>query len=110
MIGPAIDRSDATGRLIVNINGAVVAAMMIGMLWFLLVELFSVPVPSANHDVLLVVIGVLLREVGNIVSFYFTGDATTRRQADTIASLAKGAVSAAPANASVTIEAPQPPQ
>lgn len=83
------DKNDARSRLIVNLTGSIIGLAMVGLFWFLLVELFRIPVPTVNHDVLLVVIGALLREVGNISTYFFTGDVTARKQADTIATQAR---------------------
>lgn len=70
------------------ITAGMVAVCLMILLGVTLLALFRVEVPSGNHDVLLVVIGVLTACVQNVVGYFFGSSSNSRQQQNTIATLA----------------------
>lgn len=73
------------------ITAGLVALGLMVLLGVTLQALFRIEVPSANHDVLLVVIGVLTACVKDVVGYYFGSSSNSRQQQTTIANLADAA-------------------
>lgn len=73
------------------ITAGMVALALMVLLGVTLQALFRIEVPSANHDVLLVVIGVLTACVKDVVGYYFGSSSNSRQQQSTIAALASTA-------------------
>lgn len=96
-------------REVLNVAGSLIGVAMVSLLGFALWALFYLEVPSPNKDVLLVVIGILSTKVGTVVDFFYGSSSTTKKQAETIDTLAKTAQTAgvalgAPAGAMVIPE------
>lgn len=67
-----------------NIAGSFIAAGLIALLGFATWALIYKEVPVSNRDALMVVIGILSMNVGQVVSFFFGSSATNKKQAETI--------------------------
>lgn len=78
-----------------NIAGALVAVGLIGILGFVTWALVFREVPAPNNDALTLLIGILSANVGVVVGFFFGSSVTTKRQTETIDTLAKTAQTAA---------------
>lgn len=96
-------------REVLNIAGGFVAAGLITMLAFATWALIYREVPGPNRDALMVVIGILSMNVGQIVAFFFGSSQTNKKQAETIETLAKtaqtaGAALSPHADANVTLD------
>lgn len=111
-------------RNALNKQGGWIAFMLCGMLGFCLWALVFREVPEANQNALLVVIGILSGALGVVVNFYFGSTSTSKKQQETIGTLAdtaKSAQAALPAvnganvipvapGDSVVVKADDPPQ
>lgn len=62
------------------ITAGLVAFALMVLTGLTLVALFRLSVPSGNHDVLLVVIGVLTACVKDVVGYYFGSSSNSRQQ------------------------------
>lgn len=71
-------------REALNIAGGFIAGGLIALLGFATWALIYREVPVSNRDALMVVIGILSMNTGQVVSFFFGSSATTKRQAETI--------------------------
>lgn len=67
-----------------NIAGSFIAGGLIALLGFATWALIYREVPVSNRDALMVVIGILSMNVGQVVSFFFGSSATNKKQAETI--------------------------
>lgn len=81
----------ADARTQLNMTAAAVAIGLILLLGGSLFALFSTPIPSPNHDVLLVVIGVLTGAVSTMVNFFFGSSSSQKTKDATIDTLARAA-------------------
>lgn len=66
----------------------IVAIALIALLGGALYALFRIQVPDANHDVLLVVIGMLTGSVATIVNYFYGSSKSDARKDTALASLA----------------------
>lgn len=71
-------------REALNIAGGFVAGGLIALLGFATWALIYREVPVSNRDALMVVIGILSMNTGQVVSFFFGSSSTTKKQAETI--------------------------
>lgn len=71
-------------REALNIAGSLIAGGLIALLGFATWALIYREVPAPNRDALMVVIGILSMNVGQVVSFFFGSSATNKKQAETI--------------------------
>jgi hypothetical protein len=78
----------------VNWTVGLVALGLILILGFMTWALVMRTVPAENQNALLLLIGNLTGLVGVVVAFYFGSSSTTKKQADTIDTLAKTAQTA----------------
>jgi len=98
-------------REVLNWAGGFIGVALVLLLGFALYALIYVPVPADNQNALTLLIGILSANVGMVVGFYYGSSATTKKQAETIDTLAKtaqtaGAVlSGEPTTATVTLAA-----
>lgn len=74
-----------------NAIAGMIAMTLMVLLGGVLYALFKVDAPENNHDVLLVVVGVLTGSVSTIVNFFFGSSSTTKQKDATIETLAKTA-------------------
>ena len=74
-----------------NMAGAFVAAGLIGILGFVTWALVFAEVPDANQNALTLLIGILSANVGVVVGFFFGSSVTSKKQTETIDTLAKTA-------------------
>lgn len=72
------------GREALNLAGGFVAGGLIALLGFATWALIYREVPLSNRDALMVVIGILSMNVGQVVSFFFGSSVTNKKQAETI--------------------------
>ena len=84
-------------REALNLAGAFVAAGLICILAFVTWELVYVAVPEANNNALTLLIGILSANVGMVVGFFFGSNVSSKKQTETIDTMAKAAASTAPA-------------
>lgn len=94
-------------REALNMAGAFVAAGLIAILGFVTWALVFRAVPEANANALTLLIGILSANVGVVVGFFFGSSVTSKKQTETIDTLAKTAqvagVALAPPDAAVTL-------
>lgn len=83
-----------TSRLVLNFSGAFIGAALILLLGFALYALVFVRVPAENQNALTLLIGILSANVGMVVGFYFGSSEASKRQVETIDTLAKTAQTA----------------
>jgi hypothetical protein len=81
-------------REALNIAGGFVAAGLISILGFVTWALVYVAVPEANNNALTLLIGILSANVGMVVGFFFGSNVSSKRQTETIDTLAKTAQTA----------------
>ena len=81
-------------REALNLAGAFVAAGLIGILGFVTWALVFAEVPDANQNALTLLIGILSANVGVVVGFFFGSSVTSKKQTETIDTLAKTAQTA----------------
>ena len=81
--------SPHANRIILNLAGGTVAGGLILMLGFCTWALIYREVPVSNRDALMVVIGILSMNVGQVVSFFYGSSSTSKQQAETIDTMAK---------------------
>lgn len=74
-----------------NLAGGAVAIGLLLILAFVAWALVFVSVPNDNQNALSLLLGILSAGVGTIVGFYFGSSAQTKKQADTINTLAQTA-------------------
>lgn len=101
--------TNLAAREVLNIAGGLVATGLILMLAFATWALIYREVPGPNRDALMVVIGILSMNVGQIVAFFFGSSQTNKKQAETIETLARtaqvaGEALSPSADATVTLE------
>lgn len=77
-----------------NIAGGFVAAGLIVILGFTTWALVYQNVPEANQNALTLLIGILSANVGVVVGFFFGSSVTSKKQTETIDTLAKTAQTA----------------
>jgi len=77
-----------------NLAGAFVAAGLICILGFVTWALVFREVPKPNENALTLLIGILSANVGVVVGFFFGSSVTSKRQTETIDTLAKTAQTA----------------
>jgi hypothetical protein len=80
-----------TDRHVLNVAGALVAFGLILILAFVTWALVYVQIPQGNENVLTVLIGILSANVGLVVGFFFGSSQTSKRQSETIDTLAQTA-------------------
>jgi hypothetical protein len=97
-------------REALNLAGGFVAGGLILLLGFATWALVFREVPVSNRDAMMVVIGILSMNVGQVVSFFFGSSSTNKKQADTIdkqaTSLAAAQAALAPAPENLVPVAP----
>jgi Tfp pilus assembly protein PilN len=71
-----------------NIAGALIGVLLVGVLAFLAWALVYVRVPAENETAMNVLLGILSTQVGIVVGFYFGSSLGNKKQADTIDKLA----------------------
>lgn len=72
-----------------NIAGGFVAAGLIAILGFTTWALVYQDVPEANQNALTLLIGILSANVGVVVGFFFGSSVTSKKQTETIDTLAR---------------------
>jgi hypothetical protein len=82
------------GRATLNIAGGMVGVGLVFVLGFVTWALIFREVPQPNQNALTLLIGILSANVGMVVGFFFGSSATSKRQAETIDTLAKTAQTA----------------
>lgn len=80
-----------TPRESLNLAGGFVAAGLICILGFTTWALVYVNVPEPNQNALTLLIGILSANVGVVVGFFFGSSVTSKKQTETIDTLAKTA-------------------
>lgn len=71
-----------------NLAGALIGVLLVGVLAFLAWALVFVRVPPENETAMNVLLGILSTQVGIVVGFYFGSSLGNKKQADTISTLA----------------------
>lgn len=84
----------AQNRESLNLAGAFVAAGLICILGFVTWALVFREVPKPNENALTLLIGILSANVGVVVGFFFGSSVMSKRQTETIDTLAKTAQTA----------------
>lgn len=79
------------GREALNVAGAFVAFGLIAILAFVTWALVYIRIPDGNENVFTVLIGILSANVGMVVGFFFGSSVTSKKQSETIDTLAKTA-------------------
>lgn len=69
----------------INIAGAIIAVMVVGLLWFIAYALVFLAIPDANQTTLAQVIGVVSTQVGMVVGWYYGSSSASKRQGEIIA-------------------------
>ena len=87
-----------------NTAGALVAVGLIAILAFMTWALVFAAIPEANQNALTLLIGILSANVGVVVGFFFGSSVTSKKQTETIDTMAKTAASSAPAPAGPVVE------
>jgi hypothetical protein len=77
-----------------NFIGGVVAGGLIGILAFVTWALVFRTVPETNENALLILIGILATNIGQVVNWFFGSSSESKKQTDTIETLAKTAQTA----------------
>lgn len=94
-------------REALNVAGAFVAAGLIVILGFVTWALVYREVPTANENALTLLIGILSANVGVVVGFFFGSSVSSKKQTETIDTLAKTAHAAgaalSPPDATITL-------
>jgi len=80
-----------------NITGGLIGVGLISLLAYATHALINTEVPSPNRDALLIVLGILSMNVATIINFYFGASVTSKKQSETIDTLAKAAQAASAA-------------
>jgi hypothetical protein len=73
-----------SSRTGLNWAGMAIVNALTLMLAFCLWALVTREVPAANKEAFLILIGVLARDFGTVVGWFFGGSITTKQQSDTI--------------------------
>lgn len=81
-------------REALNLAGAFVGAGLIAILGFVTWALVFKEVPKGNENAFTLLIGILSANVGVVVGFFFGSSVTSKRQTETIDTLAKTAQTA----------------
>lgn len=71
-----------------NVAGALIGILLVGVLAFLAWALVYVRVPPENETAMNVLLGILSTQVGIVVGFYFGSSLGNKKQADAIEKLA----------------------
>ena len=92
-----------------NVAGAIIGTSLVGILAFLAWALVYVRVPDGNETAMNVLLGILSTQVGMVVGFYFGSSFSSKKQTETIDTLAKtaqvaGEALSPSADATVTLE------
>lgn len=95
------ERSDRLAQLAVNRGGLIITIGLTIALLFILGALVFLEVPDKNQNALLLVIGALTTNIGNIVAYYFSGSIGSKQQGDTINEQAKANAAMAQAAAPI---------
>lgn len=74
-----------------NLIGGVVASGLIGILAFVTWALVFRTVPETNENALLILIGILATNIGQVVNWFFGSSSESKKQTDTIETLAQTA-------------------
>lgn len=94
-----MDRRKPTPQDILNWFGGGVAMGLVIVLGFVTFALIYEEVPTNNQNALLVLIGILSTNITQVINFFFGSSAQTKKQQDTIDTLARTAQSAQSASA-----------
>lgn len=92
-------------RKVLNITGGLVALGLMVVLAFVTYALVYVEIPQNNNNSLTILIGFLSANVGSIVGFYFGSSVASKKQEETISTLAETAKTA---QVSLSAVSPQP--
>lgn len=74
-----------------NIAGAIIGIMLVGILAFLAWALVYVRVPPENETAMNVLLGILSTQVGIVIGFYFGSSLGSKKQADALDKMAETA-------------------
>lgn len=101
-----IERRKNTSQDVINYTGGVIAIVLMAILAFVTFALVRWTIPSENENALMFLLGQLTALISVVVAFYFGSSSQSKKQADTIDTLAKtaqtaGASLAAPPDAMV---------
>lgn len=93
---------------ILNLAGGAIAVGLVAILAFLTWALVMRQIPDANREPMLLLIGGLFTQISMVVAFYYGSSSTSKRQSETIDTLASTAAKAQeaalpPAMPSVTL-------
>lgn len=99
---PFCDRTPSL-RAGINWGGAFIVTALSLMLMFCLWSLVYKRIPETNQNALLLLIGILARDFGAVVSWFFSGSLTGRQKDETINKMAK-TLPVAKNSADVTLE------
>lgn len=89
-----VSQGQTKSNITLNLAGGSVAAGLIGLLCFVTYALIYHDVPDKNHDILLVLVGILTTSIGVIVNFFFGSSSSNKAKDDSIATLAQTAQTA----------------
>lgn len=92
-----------------NITGGLCAGGLIALLGFATWALIFVEVPDKNQNALLILIGILSTNVGQVVSFFFGSSSTDKKSSETISTLASTNASAQAALPTTPVNIPLAP-
>lgn len=76
-------------REILNLAGAVVAAALVGLLFFIAWAFIFREMPANNREPMLMLLAIVSTNVGQVVGFFFGSSYGAKKQADTIDRLVK---------------------
>lgn len=73
-----------------NIASGVFAALLGGILAFMAYALIFQSIPSNNRDALLMLLGIVSANIGQVTSFFFGSSASSRQKDEVISKMTKG--------------------
>ena len=73
-----------------NIASGVFAALLGGILAFMAYALIFQSIPSNNRDALLMLLGIVSANIGQVTSYFFGSSASSRQKDEVISKMTKG--------------------
>lgn len=73
-----------------NVASGIFAALLGGILAFMAYALIFQSIPINNRDALLMLLGIVSANIGQVTSYFFGSSASSRQKDETISRIAKG--------------------
>lgn len=93
----------AEQRSAMNVAGGILGMTLVGLLFFLAWAFIFRELPANNREPMLMLLGIVSTNVGQVVGFYFGSSWANKKQADTIDTLSK--VAATPTGPTIVAQA-----